>query len=200
MITAPAPPCSSSGLSPILSGALETLNHTHPTPTSACWKTCFWLSGALRKNTTPHLAYRVVLSGLCPPVQPHSPPFSSSPSSKTGLLSVPQIFSPYFQPQGLCTGCSLVCNALPSHLPKAGLFWSFRSLFKCHLLWETFPEHLHALSSLAHGSVLFILNITPLWNFPVTGLSSLSRCGMSECIHCELSGERYPSPVNALRT
>lgn len=98
--------CKCSGSSPICSGALETLNYT-PSPTSTCWKTCFQLSGALRKNfpTSPGLQDGSVRSlPTCPatspsipltPIQQHWPSLCSS-----NILT--------FQPQDLCTGFSLV--------------------------------------------------------------------------------------------
>lgn len=119
MITALAPPRGCSGPSPICSGASETRRFPPPLPAGKP------VPGSLevfRKTPDPPLIYRVALSGLCPPVQPHPPLLPSSPSSNTALPSVPKIFLLCFQPQGLCSSCFPVWNALPSHLSMASIF------------------------------------------------------------------------------
>ncbi|CAI9169696.1 unnamed protein product [Rangifer tarandus platyrhynchus] len=54
-------PSKAESQSTTLSSPLQGLGSPKSPPlpsTSACWKTCLWHSGALRKNTTPHLAYK----------------------------------------------------------------------------------------------------------------------------------------------
>lgn len=105
--------CSCSGSSPICSGALETLNHT-PSPTSTCWKTCSQLAGALRKNfrtLTWATRWSCQLSAYLSSHIPTTP--LTAIQQHWPSLSSPNILT--FQTQGLCTGCSLVWNALPSH-------------------------------------------------------------------------------------
>lgn len=149
--------CSCSGSSPICSGALETLNHT-PSPTSTCWKTCSQLSGALRKNFRPLTWSTRWSCQLSAYLSSHIPHHTPHPHSVT-----------------------LAFSLFPKHsyLPNSGpLHWLFPGL-ECpaitssrlasfyHLAFclnvtssENFPEYLHALSYLARGPVLFILNVT----------------------------------------
>lgn len=65
----------------------------------------------------------------------------TGPSHKAFLLFLPR--ARYLPPQGLCTGSSLYLRGFPRPcicMPPSLIF--FKSLFKCHLLREAFPDYL----------------------------------------------------------
>lgn len=120
MITALAPPCSCSAPSPMRSGASETL-------------TCPGSLEVLGKTPTPHLVYRVVLSGLSSPVQTTSSTPHPYPAKLAFLLFLKYS---HFTSNHRTFALAVLWSGMPFHHISLRLDFSdhFRSLFKCHLL------------------------------------------------------------------